>query len=116
MIVYISGPITKLAPDVRARNFARAERYLRKHGFSDVINPEASLRGLGLSHRELMIICSALLEPCEVIALLPGWRESTGACMELGMAIRQNCKIYEFVSLADPGIVELDYYGKGDEL
>ena len=85
MRVYLSGPITQ-NPNAR-RDFARLENALRRVGITDVINPEALLRGLRMAHAEYLHIDQALIEVSDVLLLLPGWRGSKGACFELGIAL-----------------------------
>lgn len=93
MRIYLSGPITD-NPTAR-RDFARAERDLRWYGHEDIINPEALLRDLRMTHAEYLHICQALLEVSDVMILLPGWRDSKGACLEVGIALANKVKIYE---------------------
>ena len=93
MRIYLSGPITGV-PDAR-RNFARAERALRWEGLTDIVNPEDLLHGLQMTHEEYLHICKALLEVSDVMILLPGWRESKGACFEVGIALANKIRIIE---------------------
>lgn len=93
MRIYLSGPIT--GHRSARRDFASVERRLRWAGEQDIVNPEAVLRSLRMDHNEYMHICKALLEVSDVILLLPGWRRSTGACMEVGFALSKQMKIFE---------------------
>lgn len=93
MRIYLSGPITN-NPNAR-HDFARVERELRWGGIPDIVNPEAVLRGLRMSHDEYLHVCRALLEVSDVMLLLPGWRDSKGACLEVGIAMANKIRIYE---------------------
>lgn len=93
MRVYISGPIT--GNTNARRDFGRAERELRWEGVEDIINPEALLRDLRMTHDEYLHICQALLEVSDVMILLPGWRDSKGACLEVGIALANKIRIFE---------------------
>lgn len=96
MRIYLSGPITG-CPTAR-RDFARVERWLRWEGETDIINPEAILRGLTMKHEEYLHVDQALLELCDVMILLPGWRDSKGACLEVGIALANKIRIFELLS------------------
>lgn len=94
MRVYISGPITNTRPGEARQKFADAETFLRGRGY-DTINPEKCLRSLTLKHDEYLTICYPMLNLCDAILLLRGWRSSVGACIELGMAMALGKRIYE---------------------
>lgn len=93
MRIYLSGPITD-CPTAR-RDFAHVERKLRWAGEQDIVNPEAVLRSLRMEHKEYMHVCKALLEVSDIVLLLPGWRQSSGACMEVGFAAARHMRIFE---------------------
>ncbi len=93
MRIYISGPITG-NPNAR-RDFGRAERELRWEGHDDIVNPEALLRGLRMTHDEYLHVCQSFLEVSDVMILLPGWRDSKGACLEIGIALANKIRIFE---------------------
>lgn len=100
MRIYISGPITG---NQNARQiFARAEHMLQRAGFKDIINPEAVLRRLSLTHLQYLHICKSLVEVANIMLLLPGWRKSTGACIEFGIALSKGLDIYELDDLGQP--------------
>ena len=94
MRFYLSGPITKEDPDIAQLNFQHGEEIMRQHG-NDVINPESALRDIKLEHDQYIPINLAMLAQCDAILMLRGWRESTGACIELGAALTSGIKIYE---------------------
>ena len=82
MKIYISGPITGVAS--YRRRFARAERALRRLGHVPV-NP--AVVSEGFDYDDYMKICRAMLEVCDAIFMMPGWKESCGAQIELDWAI-----------------------------
>lgn len=97
-ITYISGPITGIS-NYRT-NFATAEVKLSSRG-DKVFNP--SFMPEGLPHEAYMPICYAMMDACNTIYLMHGWRESKGAKMEYERAIKRGMKIM-FESEADNGI------------
>lgn len=106
--IYISGPISR--DPVKARhNFARVERWLRWNKYDDVINPEKMLRehARTMTHGELLHICRSLVETSDVVLLLEGWKESTGASMEAGMALALGRLVLEIRE--DGTLHELNY-------
>ncbi len=83
--IYLSGPITGREAEATAA-FENAEHMVRRMGHYP-INPEKCLRATNYEHDDYMPINLAMLKPCDGILLLPGWRESVGACAEWGMAL-----------------------------
>lgn len=87
--VYLSGPMTG-RPDYNREAFMAAEASLRKLGF-EVVNPHRvpeppGLRPNDAEHnwrrylaRDLALL---LTEDVDLVALLPGWRESRGSVLE----------------------------------
>ena len=83
MAIYIAGPITG-DPDA-ARKFATAEDWLKVDFDSSVINPQKIFSSLAKAapYEVLIETCCALAAECEIIAVLPGWEKSYGACREV---------------------------------
>lgn len=81
MKVYISGKITGLDRQVAVGNFARAEKILKSKGY-EVVNP-TRLCTADMDWDEAMKICIAELKKCDAIYMLPDWRESKGAIIEV---------------------------------
>lgn len=85
--VYISGPITGHDRADYMATFARAARLVREQGYR-VVNPTRHppcrwpwlYRIMG--YRLTLLYDLALMFTCDRIYLIPGWRESHGACIE----------------------------------
>lgn len=87
-VIYIAGPITG-KPDYSA-SFAAAQVRLRQMGhivFNPAFMPE------GLNHEAYMPICYAMMDVCDTVYLLRGWRESKGACLEYEYAVCKGMRI-----------------------
>lgn len=95
--VYISGKMSGL-PDFNRQAFLDAEKYIRKQGAKYVHNPaihapkveETKEHSFYMLHdlHELTAYWYGTGKPVyDVIALLPGWEDSQGACIELQVAI-----------------------------
>lgn len=81
-VTYLAGPITGI--NNYQERFALAEVELINRGHK-VFSP-ASMPA-GLPHETYMPICYAMIDACNTICFLPGWRESKGANMEYEYAV-----------------------------
>lgn len=90
--VYISGPITGTHDYMK--RFTDAEVKLLGMGY-EVINPAFINSHLpkSFTHDEYMKVCIAMLECCDTIYMLHGWRNSKGAKIEAEYALFNNIKI-----------------------
>jgi hypothetical protein len=82
MKLYISGPMTGL-PDFNRPAFVRAEDDLVARGYN-VWSP--AWLPPGHDWEWYMTQCLAALPTCDGVALLPGWRYSRGANIEVAAA------------------------------
>lgn len=89
MKIYIAGPITG-HPDYRKR-FERAEKKVREAGHLPMHS--AGLPG-GFEHWEYLYICDAMIDRCDGLLMLRGWKESKGAVHEYLYALEQGKKAY----------------------
>lgn len=87
MKVYISGQISGLDLAEARTRFADAEELLQGLGF-DTVNPWDN--GLPVDAPWINHLCRDLemLNECNCIYMMDGWRESRGACIEYDFAIR----------------------------
>ena len=91
--VYISGAITGTT-DYMER-FAMAELKLLGLGY-EVVNPSTILSHIPTTstHDEYMHISYALMDICDTICMMDGWRESKGAKLEYDYAIKHEMNFY----------------------
>ena len=92
MKIYISGPITGV--DGYMERFNRAEEALKAEGHT-VVNPAKVNSALpeGTTHEEYMITSIAMLEMCDCIFMLEGWKESKGCKIEFEYACKHRITI-----------------------
>lgn len=93
MRVYISGPIT--GHDDYVDKFLMAEQAILKTGHTP-INP-ARLNYImpeDATHAEYMKMCIPLMDICDMVYMLEGWRDSKGAVAELQHAIETNMDVF----------------------
>lgn len=98
--IYLSGPITGIA-DYHQR-FEKAKVELVAAGYKNIANP-AELDGVinEGKYDEYMSICMSLLDMCDVVVMLPGWKESFGANREYGYALAKNKMIFELEDMLE---------------
>ena len=89
MKIYISGAITGTT-DYMER-FAMAEKELTDKGYS-VVNPAKVNAQLpeNTSYEEYMKMSFCMLDMCDGIYMLKGWKKSWGANRELGYALAKD--------------------------
>ena len=84
MRLYVSGPVSGKTRSEAVGDFERAAKLLVSHGYATsvptrFVEPTAS-------HATAMRKCIAELLRCDGLAMLPGWRRSAGACLEVAVA------------------------------
>lgn len=93
--VYISGAISGV--NDYKENFEQARKKLEHLGY-DVIDPsqlDIVLGGAHATHEDYMKVCICLLDICDTIYMLNGWRESRGANREYGYALARDMIIID---------------------
>lgn len=85
MRIYISGPITGVQDYMQ--NFSKTQDKLNLQGHS-VYNPAAVCAMLppDTRYEEYMKMAFTMLDMCDVVYMLPGWKKSLGANREYGYA------------------------------
>lgn len=82
-VIYLSGPMTGL-PDYNYPAFNALAAALRGRGF--VVNNPAEAGSIGRSWEECMRAAIRMLCGSDVVVALPGWENSRGAKIEVGLA------------------------------
>lgn len=87
--IYISGAIT--GTEDYMKRFAKAEKYLTERGYS-VVNPAKVNAQLpeDTTYEEYMKTSLCMLDMCDSIYMIHGWRKSCGANRELGYAMAKD--------------------------
>ncbi|MCL2162343.1 MAG: DUF4406 domain-containing protein [Betaproteobacteria bacterium] len=90
--VYVSGPMTGL-PELNFPVFYAEARRLRELGYT-VINP-AELNKNETRRAQCMRRDIRALTLCDAVQLLPGWRASKGAALELAVAKELGMQVFD---------------------
>lgn len=96
---YLAGPMTGL-PDFNRQAFRDAMIWLIAHGWQ-VESPAENVLPEGSSHADYMRAGVKQMIECDTIILLPGWRESFGARVELEVAVACGFDVYEYLENDD---------------
>ena len=91
MKIYIAGKITG-NPSFRD-DFKKAELALKLQGHIVLSPADTIARIQRLEHHEYLHICYAMIDVADAVALLPNWKDSKGAKMEMEYAKKANKKI-----------------------
>lgn len=103
-VIYVAGPFRGATAWDVEQNVRRAEEMaleLWRAGFA-VICPHTNTRFFDGAAPDSVFLDGdlALLRCCEGVVLVPGWRESQGACGEVDFAERENIKVFYNVGQA----------------
>lgn len=101
MKIYISGPMT----GIEAFNFPAfhaAAADLRALGL-DVVSPAELCPDAGMPWAWYLRRDLAALLDCEAVAMLPGWQDSKGACLERHVAEALGMPIYRLADVLSAG-------------
>ena len=101
--VFLSGPITGV--DGYKDKFADAAEVIKSLGAGSVFNPAAEIPD-DIERKEAMRICLFNLTAHKCVVMLPGWRDSEGACFEY--AASEICGIphYELKELVTKSVLQ----------
>ena len=91
MRIYISGQISNLEKSDYMKRFAKAEKELTENGYS-AINPAKVNAQLpeDTTYEEYMKMSFCMIDMCDGIYMLKGWKKSCGANRELGYAMAKD--------------------------
>ena len=91
MRIYISGQISNLEKSDYMERFAKAEKELTEQGYS-VVNPAKVNAQLpeDTTYEEYMKMCFCMIDMCDGIYMLKGWKKSLGANREYGYALAKD--------------------------
>lgn len=98
MIIYLSGPMSGL-PEFNRPAFNQAADQLRALGHQ-VLNPAEAAVPEGSPWIEYMIHALRELPAADMVVMLPGWENSTGARIELLVAEKLGIDRYEMEQVA----------------
>ena len=94
MFVYLSGPVTGI--DDYAERFNKAQEAVSGKGY-DPVSPISvvALRGSIFTWSDCMKVCISLMEKCDCMVMLDGWRTSVGARIEHAWAEKIGLPVYD---------------------
>jgi Domain of unknown function (DUF4406) len=102
--LYVAGPMTGI-PHANYPAFHAASKQLRDVGYA-VLNPAENYAGhIGLTHADYMRLDIQMVLLVDGVAVLPGWRESKGASLEVHIADTLGIQVQtieEWVDYANP--------------
>lgn len=102
MKIYISGPITGI--EGYMKKFEEMEKILTSFGYT-VVNPARVNAELpeDTTHEEYMTTSIAMLNMCDAIFMMEGWRDSKGCSIEFDHACKRGMPIvFEKGEKAEP--------------
>lgn len=85
-LVYISGKITGLDPEVAKANFKKVEDIIKKEGNTPVNPFDVAPYHPDLTWKDYMVADIKALVDCDTIVMLPDYQGSKGALLELQIA------------------------------
>ena len=92
MKIYLAGPIT--GTENYIEQFQKAANHFAKQGHI-VLNPAVLPEGLG-DCDQYMHVCLPMIDLADAVVMLPGWRDSRGACREWGYAMALDKIVMEY--------------------
>ena len=95
MLIYLSGPMRGL-PEFNYPAFNAAAAHLRAQGYA-VLDPAETAGGeIGLPRGAYLGLDIAYVQAADAVAVLPGWRASEGALLEVHLAHVLGKPIYAY--------------------
>ena len=89
MNVYLSGPITGTEDFKDRFEYGEAKLYQKFKDKARAVNPVKIGEQLPetISYEQIMQICFATIEACDIVLMMPGWKNSMGCNQEYGYAL-----------------------------
>lgn len=94
MKIYIAGKVTGLPHEEVAAKFAAAQQHLESLGY-EVVNPIQVVNDPNCPWDLAMRKCLAAMLDCHAVHVLPCWKDSKGAKMEVEIAFRLQMPVYK---------------------
>ena len=91
--IYIAGKVTGELPEPTAKKFKNMQIELEGKGF-DVVNPIEVVNNSNENWYTAMGMCLQALESCDAIFMLPCYKDSKGAKIELKTAKDLGIQVY----------------------
>jgi len=91
--IYIAGKVTGELPELTAEKFKNMQIQLETKGF-DVVNPIEVVNNSNENWYTAMGMCLEALETCDAIFMLPCYKDSKGAKIELKTAKDLGLQVY----------------------
>lgn len=111
MILYVSGPMSGY-PEWNMPAFNQASEKLRRQGHR-VFNPAETAGGDGdLPRDRLISVDIAYIQNSDALVMLPAWKLSLGANLELAVAYQLGKRIFEY-DPGDPGLLGPEIFFRG---
>ena len=91
MKIYISGKITG-TDDYMERFEAEEQRLKDEFPDTEIVNPAKIGANMPktTTWQKYMSICYMLLDMCDAVSMMDGWKLSAGACVEYGYALARD--------------------------
>ncbi len=102
--VYISGPISNVF-DKNRSNFQLASMVLVKKGYI-AVNPLEIVSNDNATWEECMKLDITEMLRCDAVMALSGWHESTGATLEILIAVKLGIPVFD-IHFKDVNVSEL---------
>jgi hypothetical protein len=107
MKFYLAGPMTGYPRHNYPAFHAAAARLRARRGHDCVnpaeVNPESEVIGSDLPSEQLWRSCMKrdlpMMIQCDAVAVLPGWKRSRGARLEVSLAAALDMPIYEIAAM-----------------
>ena len=95
--IYIAGPMTG-RPNYNRKAFIMAAGHISTN--TDLIPVHTAWIRDGLAWPEYMELAQDMLSLCDLVCVLPGWEQSKGAQIEVGLARDANLPVIELDRVA----------------